>query len=257
MKSTSQQSTHTNPQGQGINMCTGNPYTESEQVYTRSYIGTKYYKAVWRQYTGPDYKYRVPRAPEWQHLGYLGPLLDLEVGDVVEVHVRNDVLMDVSFDVQGLERLPGSAEVTRLLTTGQTATYKYLVRDEAGPAHGSDVQTKLWLYRSTLLPKAGDYGGLVGPVLVRRPGTTPPRQFISVLMVSNENNSPLIYQSLGLSTQTVSSLADPDFVESNVMHGINGYLYCDGPAYRMRQGEDVYWHVAGLGNTVDIHTGTY
>jgi hypothetical protein len=49
-------------------------------------------------------------------------------------------------------------------------------------------------------------------------------------------------------------LADPDFVESNLMHGINGFVYCNNPALTLAQGSAVRVYVLGLGSGVDMHT---
>ena len=46
-----------------------------------------------------------------------------------------------------------------------------------------------------------------------------------------------------------------DFMESNKMHAINGYFYGNLPDLEMCLGDSVSWHLAGIGNEVDIHTG--
>ena len=51
--------------------------------------------------------------------------------------------------------------------------------------------------------------------------------------------------------------ADEDYRESNKMHGINGYLYANLLGLNMCLGDDVSWHVIGLGNEVDMHTAYF
>jgi len=51
-------------------------------IPTNQSIGTIYDKALYRGYTGPDFKTRTEQAP-WQ--GYMGPTLRAEVGDMIEV----------------------------------------------------------------------------------------------------------------------------------------------------------------------------
>ncbi|KAL0173413.1 hypothetical protein M9458_029381, partial [Cirrhinus mrigala] len=45
-----------------------------------------YKKALYRQYTDESYSIEI-RKPEW--LGFLGPILRAEVGDVIVVHMKN------------------------------------------------------------------------------------------------------------------------------------------------------------------------
>ncbi len=49
-------------------------------------IGSVYKKALYRQYTDDSYSSEVPK-PAW--LGFLGPIIRAEVGDVIEVHMKN------------------------------------------------------------------------------------------------------------------------------------------------------------------------
>lgn len=48
-------------------------------------------------------------------------------------------------------------------------------------------------------------------------------------------------------------IEDEDFVESNLMHGINGYLYGNMPEIRMRVGDRVRWYMFSFGTEVDLH----
>jgi hephaestin len=47
---------------------------------------------------------------------------------------------------------------------------------------------------------------------------------------------------------------DEGFVESNLTHSINGYVYGNGPVITMREGERVRWYLMGMGTEVDLHT---
>lgn len=50
---------------------------------------------------------------------------------------------------------------------------------------------------------------------------------------------------------------NPKFPESNLMHAINGYVYCNGPTLQLRQGETVRWLVMGFGSEVDMHSPVF
>lgn len=49
-------------------------------------IGGIYKKAVYRHYTDGSYSTEIPKPP-W--LGFLGPILRAEVGDVIVIHLKN------------------------------------------------------------------------------------------------------------------------------------------------------------------------
>ena len=47
---------------------------------------------------------------------------------------------------------------------------------------------------------------------------------------------------------------DDEFVESNLMHAMNGFVFGDLPMMTMRTGEHVRWYVMDMGTEVDLHT---
>lgn len=49
-----------------------------------------YRKVMYREYTDATFTQLKPRAPEWEHLGILGPLIRAEVGDTVVIHFKNN-----------------------------------------------------------------------------------------------------------------------------------------------------------------------
>jgi manganese oxidase len=44
------------------------------------------------------------------------------------------------------------------------------------------------------------------------------------------------------------------FVESNLMHSINGYVFGNMPMMEMEEGEKVRWYAMGMGTEVDLYT---
>jgi manganese oxidase len=60
-----------------------NPYTEKE-------VSTKYKKVLYREYTDSTFKTLKPRPPEWEHLGFLGPIVRGVVGDTIRIVFRNN-----------------------------------------------------------------------------------------------------------------------------------------------------------------------
>ena len=69
--------------------------------------------------------------------------------------------------------------------------------------------------------------------------------------------SYLVLPFVSLTILLCISSADDDYLESNKMHGINGFLYANLAGLDMCLGEKVSWHVIGLGNEVDMHTAYF
>ena len=53
-------------------------------------VSTVYQKVLYREYTDSTFQTLKPRPPEWQHLGFLGPLIRGVVGDTIRVVFRNN-----------------------------------------------------------------------------------------------------------------------------------------------------------------------
>jgi FtsP/CotA-like multicopper oxidase with cupredoxin domain len=49
-------------------------------------------------------------------------------------------------------------------------------------------------------------------------------------------------------------LDEEEFIESNLMHTINGLIFGNLAGLTMKKGERVRWYLMGLGNEVDLHT---
>ena len=82
------------------------------------------------------------------------------------------------------------------------------------------------------------------------------KEFVALFTVLDENESWLLSKNIErCSDPTGVDPDDEDFKESNKMHAINGYFYGNLPGLDMCYGDSVKWHLAGIGNEVDIHTG--
>lgn len=74
--------------------------------------------------------------------------------------------------------------------------------------------------------------------------------------MSDENQSRYIEHNIETYCGDPASVdpGDDDFVESNLMHGINGLLYCNLNEMFMCEGEKVRWYTFAFGTEVDLHT---
>ncbi|HEU4563628.1 MAG TPA: multicopper oxidase domain-containing protein, partial [Gemmatimonadaceae bacterium] len=153
----------------------------------------------------------------------------------------------------------GSDKDDDMVPPGGTHTYVWVVPERAGPgpADGSSV---FWMYHSHVNEPRDANSGLVGPMIITgkgraRPDASPKdvdREFVTMFMIDDENTSWYIDDNIA---RTGVVPEDPDeFEESNLKHGINGYLYGNLPMMTMHLGEHVRWYVLGMGTEVDLHT---
>jgi hephaestin len=262
------------------NMITGQRFGDVESVFVKrgaTRIGATYLKSQYRQYTDATFSQRAPVPAQWQHLGFLGPVIQAEVGDTIVVHFKNNTPFPTSIHPHGVryakdsegalydDGTSGPAKADDAVAPGATYTYVWEVpeRSGPGPADGSSV---MWMYHGHTDEIADGYAGLIGPMIVTKRGMANPdgspkdvdRQFVALFMVADENQSPYLTRNIrrfaGDPQRTLRLRDDDAFHESNLMHSINGYVYGNGPLMRMRAGERVRWYVMSMGSEVDLHT---
>jgi manganese oxidase len=248
----------------GRNQVTAAPFTEDQQVFVgraKDRIGSRYLKCLYRGYT--DASFGTKQRQEG-YLGYLGPVLRAEVGDTVKVVFRNTCRFPTSMHPHGVryDKLSEGADyggaAPRVVPTGGTTTYTWEAVDRSGPGP-MDGDSAVWMYHSHADEIADVYAGLTGFLVVTAKGKARPdgspkavdREVFSLYEVDDENQSPLLEANLrGVS-------ADPEdeaFVESNLMHAINGYVYGNGPVVRLEKGRRTRWYLMAMGTEVDLHT---
>lgn len=197
----------------------------------------------------------MPVPDDQAHLGLLGPLISAGPNDTIVVTLFNLLNFSINFEIQGMTS--PCANVSTATAPNDTATYQWVVPVSAGPA-GTEPDTKLWLYKSTIDPDWSDNAGLIGPVLITRSGLPMPppgRDIITVFHILDENVSPYYETNLQIyNNSAVAQLQDSDLHESLLKHSINGLVFCNVPALEMTIGEAVRWHLASVGSESDRHT---
>jgi len=264
----------------GIDQITGRPFGETESVFVKSgadRIGKVYVKALYREYTDATFSTPKPRSPEWQHLGLLGPVLRGEVGDTIRVVFKNNTGLMVGMHPHGVfyeknsegapydDATAGADKADDAVPPQGTHTYVWEVPERAGPGP-NDGSSILWMYHSHADEVMDTNTGLIGPIIVSAPGTTRPdgtpkdvdREFVAMFAVMDENSSWYLGRNIETYTGRPSTLKsdDEEFVESNLMHSINGYVYGNLPLSSLttKKGERVRWYLLGMGTEVDLHT---
>ncbi len=236
----------------GLNQMKAHEFNEDENVFvqnTSDRIGSKYIKALYREYADDTFSELKPRASEWQHLGTLGPIMHAEVCDTIKVVFKNNSAeLDYSVhphgvfydkDSEGAEYNDGTSTSNKsdgIVAPGQTYTYKWPVPQRAGPGP-SDPSSIIWMYHSHVDSSMDTNSGLVGPIVVISKGMADSdgrpidvdREMVSLFTVSDENSSHYLCDNLEQFTDETCDneelVGDDDFAESNLMHGINGYVY--------------------------------
>jgi FtsP/CotA-like multicopper oxidase with cupredoxin domain len=254
-------------------------FTEAEKVFVEGNqsdrIGHRYYKARYVEYTDARFTTPKERPPEWQHLGLLGPVIRANVGDTIKVVFRNKTAdMTTSLHPHGVfyrkdsEGTPyedgtsGDDKKDDSIAPGQTYTYTWEVPERSGPGP-RDPSSIVWLYHSHGNEVMDTNSGLVGPIIISRRGALQAdgklkgidREFVVLFSVLDENKSFYLHKNIAaFAPAAAGKIDDEGFVESNLMHAMNGYVYTNLPGLTMKEGENVRWYQIALGTEVDLHT---
>ncbi|XP_072266229.1 ceruloplasmin-like [Pyxicephalus adspersus] len=105
------------------------------------------------------------------------------------------------------------------------------------------------------------YSGLVGVMLICKTGVLEKKkkikeEYILMLTVMDENMSWYIDENINNFCTNPASVDkdDEDFLNSNLKHCINGYMFGNLPGLSVCDNIDVKWYMFSLGNEVDVHS---
>jgi FtsP/CotA-like multicopper oxidase with cupredoxin domain len=258
------------------NLMMGTELSEQQRVFVErsaNTIGSRYKKALYREYTDSSFTTLKQRPKHEQHLGLLGPLLRAEVGDTIKVVFRNNASRPYSIHPHGVfytkanEGAPTndgtSAQQKKddRVMPGDSYSYEWQVPKTAGPgpADGSSI---VWAYHSHVMSIQDSNSGLVGAIIVTAQGMAKAdgsprdidREFVNFYTVMDENESWYLDENIKTIMGGNVDKDDETFAEGNLMHMINGYLFANLPGLTMMEGEKVRWHLIALGTEVDLHT---
>ena len=262
----------------GRNLITGRPFGDAENVYMASgpdRIGRVNRKSLFREYTDGTFSRLMPRPDAWRHLGLLGPVIHAEVGDTIRVVFRNNTSRPASMHPHGVfydkssegalydDGTTGADKADDSVPQGGSHTYVWRVPERAGPGP-MDPSSVMWMYHSHTDEVLDTYAGLMGGIVVTRRGMARRRRqsegrrsrvhdHVHGLRREPQPLARRQHQDVHLQPASVRK-DDPDFMESNRKHVINGYLFGNLPGLEMKRGEHVRWYVMGMGTEVDLHT---
>lgn len=261
----------------------GRPYIDSAffAKATSRPVSTIYQKVLYREYTDSTFRTLSPRPPEWQHLGFLGPLIRAVVGDTIRVVFRNNAHRPFSihphgvFYDKGSEGAPyndgtvGRDTADDGVLPGGTYVYVWRVPARAGPGP-MDGSSVLWMYHSHVDDVRDINTGLFGPIIVTARGKARPdgspvdvdREVIASFMQVEEQDSWLAPENFHPSLDSLSDMGprpNPSLPQEGypwfVKFTINGFVHGSLPlaALTMRRGERVRWYLMASTNDFDFH----
>uniref|UniRef100_A0A3P8YNT2 ferroxidase n=1 Tax=Esox lucius TaxID=8010 RepID=A0A3P8YNT2_ESOLU len=230
-------------------------------------IGRVYKKAVYRQYTDASYLHEIPQPP-W--LGYLGPVLRAEVDDVIIVHLKNFASRNFSMHPHGVfydkdsegalypDGTSGRLKQDDSVAPGASYTYRWEVRPEFSPTEG-DAACLTWIYHSHVEAPKDISSGLIGPLLTWKGRLDVDQDVVLMFSVVDESVSWYLNDNIQTFCSDPASVnpEDEDFLESNKMHAINGYMYGNLPGMELCHARPVAWHLFGMGSEVDVHSAYF
>ena len=265
-----------------INRITGQPFGDAESFWVANgphQVGKTVKKALYREYTDATFVRLKPRPTEWEHLGFLGPLIRAEVGDTIQVTFKNNLGFPVSMhphgvfykkDSEGAVYKDGSSdEINQAVPPGETHRYVWPVPERAGPADG--MSSMLWMYHSHVNEIADTNAGLVGPMIITARGMAKPdgtpkdvdRELVVAFSTELESESPYLQENIERYTadpKGVRLISAPNGargiltgnpgvpLDTLVRETINGFLYGNTPGLTMKVGERVRWYLMATSN---------
>ena len=194
-----------------VNGMTGKPFSGDELFFTRHdsvTIGTKFLKAIYREYTDSSFTILKPRPASEAYLGILGPVIRAEVGDLIHVVFRNHASVPYSIHAHGVlyqkpsegavydDSISNKSNDGNEVAPQHTFTYVWEVPERAGPGPG-DPNSVVWLYHSHVNEPKDVSSGLVGAIIISTKGAMKPdglpqgvdKEFLALYCIFNENNS--------------------------------------------------------------------
>uniref|UniRef100_A0A672KPZ0 Ceruloplasmin n=1 Tax=Sinocyclocheilus grahami TaxID=75366 RepID=A0A672KPZ0_SINGR len=226
------------------------------------FIGSKYKKVLYREYTDETFTKPKERSADMEHLGIMGPMIHGKVGEKVKIMFKNMAKRPYSIHAHGVKTDRPQVALTR---PGETQTYTWYLPKNSGPTEEQE-ECSVGAYYSTVDVIKDMYSGLIGPLVICKKSLARTlglkkeiEEFALLFVVFDENESWYLDDNIKAQVKNPPNALkeDEEFIESNKMHGINGLVYGNLKGLNMKVGDKVYWYLMGMGNEVDIHTAHF
>ncbi|XP_007433397.1 coagulation factor VIII [Python bivittatus] len=221
----------------------------------------QYKKAIYLEYTDSTFREIKPK-PAW--MGLLGPIIQAEVYDKVVVTFKNLASRPFNIHAKGVSYWKASEgagyddKTSRLekeddaVGPGQTHVYVWEILEDQGPT-GSDTHCLTYAYSSHVDSVRDTNSGLIGPLLVCKPGTLTSikswgkmQEFVLLFSVFDEEKSWYSPSHIRGNSKSPSNQLQ--------FHTINGFIHYSLPGLKLCEKRPVYWYVIGLGTMPEVHS---
>ncbi len=267
----------------GRDEITGEPFADSAYFKPPAKprpVSMKYAKTLYREYTDSTFKTLKPRPAEWEHLGFLGPLIRGVVGDTIRVVFRNNAKRPHSVhphgvfynkDSEGAPYQDGTSGADKKddgVPSGGTHVYTWLVPERAGPGP-MDPSSVLWMYHSHVDEIKDVNSGLLGAMVVTARGKARAdgspvdvdRELVTAFVQTHEENNWDADRNIKIAPAELANfMPNPKQPQQIypyfVTFSINGFLYGTLPlrAMTVKKGQHVRWYLFASTNDFDAHS---
>uniref|UniRef100_A0A8C9WHF2 Coagulation factor VIII-like n=1 Tax=Scleropages formosus TaxID=113540 RepID=A0A8C9WHF2_SCLFO len=228
----------------------------------RKYL-PKYKKVVFRAYLDQDFKYPASRGELEEHLGIMGPVIKAEINDFLTVTFKNLASRPFSFHLHGVfDRSQGQEfgeTLGEAVQPQEVRVYNWKITKRQGPSP-RDFNCKAWTYYSTLNMEKDINSGLIGPLIVCKPGTLNNldldiQEFYLLFNVFDETKSWYFDENIKeFCTPPCQFNKDDPWLEiGNKFAAINGYVAETLPGLLVPQHHLVHWHLLNMGGDGEFH----
>ncbi|XP_046874701.1 coagulation factor VIII isoform X1 [Hypomesus transpacificus] len=223
----------------------------------------QYKKVVFRGYRDKDFQHQVTRGELQEHLGILGPLIRVEVNDLLTVTFKNMASRPYSLHLHGVyDRSQEGSLAGEPVPPGEVRVYTWRVSRTQGPTT-SEFDCKAGAYYSTVDKEKDLHSGLVGPLVVCKPDTLdtllrlqPGLQEYSLLFHTFDETQSWYKEENLQQYCTPPCHARPDdtwYQSSNKFAAINGYVAETLPGLLVAQHQPARWHLLNVGGDGEYH----
>ncbi|KAM3934982.1 coagulation factor V [Leptodactylus fuscus] len=229
---------------------------------------TMYKKVIFRQYLDSTFSKPDVEGEYEEHLGLLGPVIRAEVEDVIQVTFKNLASRPYSIHAHGVsyekssegygydDETPDWLKKDDVVQPQESYVYVWYATKQSAPeSDGSACKT--WAYHSGVDLEKDIHSGLIGPLIICRPGTLDKqtnrpldaREFVLLFMTFEEEKSWHFNKNKKCTDVAEKS---SNGMTCHTFHAINGITY-NLQGFNMYQNELVRWHMLNMGGPKDIH----
>uniref|UniRef100_A0A8C8I8T7 F5/8 type C domain-containing protein n=1 Tax=Oncorhynchus tshawytscha TaxID=74940 RepID=A0A8C8I8T7_ONCTS len=225
---------------------------------------TEYKKVVFRAYSERDFQIPVTRGELQEHLGLMGPIIKAEINDLLTVTFKNMASRPYSLHlhgVAGVAGVPGEA-----VQPGEVRVYTWRITRKQGPT-AAEFDCKAGAYYSTQNKVKDLHSGLIGPLVICKPGTLHPQlnlqpnlqEYALLFHTFDETKSWYLDENIRqyCIPPCQARRDDPWFQLSNKFAAINGYVAETLPGLMVGQHQQVRWHLLNVGGDGEYHTAHF